>query len=152
MPRAQRVWKFGLIYSVTLSEDPRDWDLYDYLPRMPAIDAMLNGRSIEVVGEVGRRMPLIRLSDAPTIFALCEMQTYSLLPVAASLATLQTFLDDAAAVWAGFEDQTSLPATTGNRELASMVLDEFALANPGIDTQFWEDEFFMSLTFAFPLA
>jgi hypothetical protein len=152
MAPVDRTWRFGALRQVALNTDPSAWEEMDHLLKMDRVLELLAGRALRVIGEVDQRIALVQRDDEPVVFVLFEFEPAALLPVAADVAALVAFLDDAAGLWVGHGEDCILPTTADNLELAQIMLEAFEAANPGCDAAFWEQQCFAGLNMGFPLA
>lgn len=146
-----RTWRFGAIRHVRVNTDPAAWEEMDYLLALSSVVDLLAGRELRVIGEADQMTALVLVGDDETVHALFEGETSALFPVAANITSLVSFLDDVAALWSGCEHRYTLDTTSDNRELATLMLDEFVAANPGCDVGFWEYHCLAGLNMGFPL-
>jgi hypothetical protein len=144
-------WRFGALRQVVINSDSSAWRSLDYLARMPRVVALVEGRTMRIIGEADRMTALVQLGDEPTVYALLTLDSANLFPVAANVQTLVATLDDLASLWHGRERSYTLDSSADNIELAQIMLDAFDASNPGCDVGFWEYHCLSGLNMGFPL-
>lgn len=151
MTLLKQKWEFGIIHTVEISEYETDWEIYLYLYEIEAITQLFDNQTFRVIGEIDRMIPLLQITGKPDVFALSEMESYSLFKVASTMNQLINFLSDAEKVWQNKPDSTILEATNDNLTRAHFLLNKFSQNNPGVNPDFWEGQCFSGLNMRFPL-
>ncbi|MGL5892266.1 MAG: hypothetical protein ACRC3B_20405, partial [Bacteroidia bacterium] len=111
MEAIKREWKFGIIRRVSINQEPAAWEYYDYLTQMDGVKVLLKDEVFQVIGEVDNMQPIIQKQGSETVYALLEMGSYDLIPLASSLNKLITFLDAAEKMWQNNPNDTILDVT-----------------------------------------
>jgi hypothetical protein len=151
MPGYKQKWHFGMIRKVSIDEDEAAWEIYDYLYTFPEVQRLFDNQPFRVIGEVDGMMPLARKKGEEKVFALSEMETYEIIPVASGLKQLVPFLNEVQKMWNGHPGETTLPVTEQNLAKARELLEFFQHENPGINPDFWEINCFPGLNLGFQL-
>lgn len=151
MDAINKEWKFGILRSVSINENTTTWEYYDYLTQMDGVKALMKEDIFQVIGEIDSMHPIIQKQNSKTVYALLEMESYQLIPLASSLNSLIPFLDSAEKMWLNSPNDTILDTTHENIQQAQQIIELFLNENPGIDSAFWEMECFAGLNIGFSL-